>query len=429
LHKRLDREMLVYALIKEASRDSEIAAGYWTDEMQRRYTPAERAYVWAMLATRAARSQLPLALAWFEKSQSGPAPAPLSDDQQQWRVRAALRAGDWTAVRTSIDAMNATLRAQSAWIYWYARALAARGDQKQAQQLYTQIAGDPDFYGLLAQGELGESLRIPPRTESITADELAAAHADPGLQRATALFQNDMYLEGVREWNWSIRGMSDRQLLAAAELAQSERLWERAINTADRTVSLHDYSLRYIAPYRELFATYAHEQGLEENWVLGLVRQESRFIAHARSGAGAQGLMQVMPRTAKWIAKRMGLQTYRPSKVAEVDTNIALGTGYLRYVLDELDGSQVLAAAAYNAGPGRARRWKADQPLEGAIYIETIPFTETRRYVKKVMANAEYYAALLGGKPRGLKQRLGTIASRQGGEGYAATITGQATVQ
>jgi soluble lytic murein transglycosylase len=382
-----------------------------------------------MLAMRAAKSQLPLALGWFAQSQSGAAPARLSEDQQQWRVRAALRAGDWTAVRSDIEAMNTTLRAEPAWIYWYARALAAQGERERAQQLYAQIADGAHFYGVLAKEEMGESLRIPLRTESISADELGAAAANPGLQRAIALFANDMYLDGVREWNWSIRKMNDRQLLAAAEAAQSAHLWDRAINTADRTVSTHDYSLRYLAPYRELFAAYAREQGLEEGWVLGLVRQESRFIAHARSGAGAQGLMQVMPATAKWIAKRIGMSGYRSNMVAEVDTNIALGTGYLRYVLDELDGSQVLAAAAYNAGPGRARRWKADRPLEGAIYAETIPFNETRDYVKKVMTNAEYYAALYGGDRRGLKARLGTIAPREGGEGYAATITGQATVQ
>ena len=223
--------------------------------------------------------------------------------------------------------------------------------------------------------------------------------------------------------------MDDRQLLAAAELARRNQLWDRAINTADRTVALHDYSLRYLSPYRGQFADRSREQGLEEPWVLGLVRQESRFITDARSAVGAQGLMQVMPATGKWVAKRMGMTSYRPAHVAEVDTNIALGTGYLRYVLDQLEASPVLAAAAYNAGPGRARRWKADIPLEGAIYAESIPFSETRDYVKKVMTNTVYYAALHGGEARSLRDRLGVIPPRQGGESYAPTITGEAAVQ
>jgi soluble lytic murein transglycosylase len=139
--------------------------------------------------------------------------------------------------------------------------------------------------------------------------------------------------------------------------------------------------------------------------------------------------MQLMPTTARWVARQIGMKDYAPSRVTDVDVNIALGTSYLKYVFDELDGSPVLAAAAYNAGPGRARRWKADRPLEGAIYTETIPFTETRDYVKKVLSNTVYYAALYGGDAKPLKARLGTVPSRRGGEGYAATITGQATVE
>jgi soluble lytic murein transglycosylase len=223
--------------------------------------------------------------------------------------------------------------------------------------------------------------------------------------------------------------MDDEQLLAAAEVARQAEIWDRAINTADRTVGTHDFSVRFLAPYRGAFAEQARAQGLEEPYVLGLVRQESRFIADARSVAGASGLMQLMPATARWVARQIGMKDYAPSRVTDVDVNIALGTSYLKYVLNELDGSPVLAAAAYNAGPGRARRWKADRPLEGAIYAETIPFNETRDYVKKVLSNTMYYAALYGGDPKPLKARLGTISPRKGGEGYTATITGQATVE
>jgi soluble lytic murein transglycosylase len=223
--------------------------------------------------------------------------------------------------------------------------------------------------------------------------------------------------------------MDDKQLLAAAEVARRAEIWDRAINTADRTVGMHDFNVRFLAPYRDVFAAQARAQGLEEPYVLGLVRQESRFIPGVRSSAGASGLMQLMPATARWVARQVGMKDYAWARVTDVDVNVALGTSYLRYVLDELDGSPVLAAAAYNAGPGRARKWKADRPLEGAIYAETIPFNETRDYVKKVLSNTVYYAALYGGEVKPLKARLGTIPPRKGGEGYAPTITGQATVQ
>ena len=152
--------------------------------------------------------------------------------------------------------------------------------------------------------------------------------------------------------------------------------------------------------------------------LLGLVRQESRFITNAKSSAGARGLMQLMPATARWMARRIGLRD-ASSRVAEVDTNVTLGTGYLRHVLDSL-GHPLLASAGYNAGPGRARRWRDAKPLEGAIYAETIPFNETRDYVKKVMANAWFYTHRLTGKPASLRGLMGTVPGKMAGE--AATV-------
>jgi soluble lytic murein transglycosylase len=169
--------------------------------------------------------------------------------------------------------------------------------------------------------------------------------------------------------------------------------------------------MRYLAPYREVFREYAGAYGLEEAWVLGTVRQESRFIPEARSGAGATGLMQILPHTARWVARRIGYKNYSPSRVAEVETNVTLGARYLQHVL-ERTGHPVLASTAYNAGPNRALRWQPARPLEGAIFIESIPFDETREYVKRVMANTVHYALLLEGHSMPLKERLGTIAPR-----------------
>jgi soluble lytic murein transglycosylase len=225
-----------------------------------------------------------------------------------------------------------------------------------------------------------------------------------------------MRIEGVREWVWSLRGMDDRALLAAAELARRHEIWDRAINTADRTQNQHDYSLRYIAPFSEQVRPKANQLALDNGWVYGLMRQESRFVMNAKSSVGAKGLMQLMPATAKWVAHKIKLDNYHPSRVTEMDTNVTLGTHYMKMVLESLDNHPVLASAAYNAGPGRARRWRADRPLEGAIYAETIPFSETRDYVKKVMSNSVYYNTLFEGRPQSLKGRLGTIRARGQGE-------------
>jgi soluble lytic murein transglycosylase len=219
----------------------------------------------------------------------------------------------------------------------------------------------------------------------------------------------------VREWLFTLRAFDDTRLIAAAELARRAEVYDRAIQAADRTERLHNFGLRYPVPYREVFQEYAKAQGLDEAWVFGLVRQESRFVTDARSSAGAAGLMQVMPRTAKFVASKIGMRNFRPKSVTEVETNVNLGTGYMKLVLDQL-GHPVLASAAYNAGPGRARRWRDARPLEGAIYAESIPFAETRDYVKKVMANSVFYAALLDKPIVPIKERLGTVPAREAGE-------------
>jgi soluble lytic murein transglycosylase len=434
--RRANRELLLYAFARQARLEVSLAASLWTKKLQGLLPPEDQAWVWGQLATQAARNHDPRAVEWFGNANG----VALLDEQLEWRVRAALRAGDWPDVRTAIEKMTPIARADPAWTYWTGRSLRAAGAREEADQFFAVIAADPSFYGKLALEELGRPLAVPPRGYEPSAEEVREAAANPGLQRAVALFRidtsalpanaaRDARFDAVREWNWSLRGMDDRQLLAAAEFARRNELWDRAINSADRTVGMHDFQLRFLAPYRDAFGQHSRAQGLEEAWVLGLVRQESRFIVNARSSAGASGLMQLMPATARWVAKRNGMRDFAPAQVNDVEVNIALGTSYLRYVLDELEGSPVLAAAAYNAGPGRARKWKAERSLEGAIYAESIPFNETRDYVKRVLSNTMYYAALYGGEGRSLKSRLGTIPGRHAGEGYAPTITGQATVQ
>ncbi len=405
---RMNRELMIFALTRAARKDAERAAGYFARGLEERLPEDDRGHVWGQIAMHAARQHLPVATLWFARTGD----ARLADEQLEWRARAALRSGDWTEVAAAIDRMSADGRDDPTWIYWKARALQAAGNRNEAELLHLRIAHLHDFYGKLAREALGVPLAIPPRVHVISDAEVATAAQNPSLQRALALFRAESRTPAVREWNWGVRGMNDRELLAAADLARRYEIWDRAISTANRTVGTHDFSVRFLAPYRDVFAEQARAQGLEENWVLGLVRQESRFISDARSSAGASGLMQLMPRTARWVARQIGMRDFSQQRVTDVDVNIALGTSYLRYVYDELGGSSVLAAAAYNAGPRRAQRWRGDRALEGAIYAESIPFSETRDYVKKVMSNTVYYAAIYGGRVESLKQRLGVIPAR-----------------
>lgn len=411
---RSQRELAVLAVIRMARSDPAMAKER-ADKLAERLPQADRQYLAGVIGWQAALRHMPEALDWYREAGD----MPLSDDQCAWRARAALRNQDWPAVRSAIEKMSPTQAVEPVWTYWLGRAWKAGGRTDEAHALFARIAGQTNFYGNLADDELGRPIVTPARNRATSRDEVAKAADNISLRRALALYRLNLRTEAGKEWAWALRGMDDRELLAAAELAKRNDIYDRAINTADKTKLEHDYSLRYLAPFGDQVRPAARQQNLDDAWVYGLMRQESRFITNAKSVVGASGLMQVMPATARWVAKKIGLKDYNQSRVTDTDTNLILGTSYLRLVLESLDNHPVLASAAYNAGPGRARKWRGTKALEGAIYAETIPFNETRDYVKKVMSNAVYYSALFEGKPQSLKTRLGTISPKAVGEAKA----------
>jgi len=409
LKTRAGRETVMFAVHRLARVAPPQAANHWT-RLEERFSREDRAYVWGMIGYLGAMRHDRDALAWYARA------GDLSDLQLAWKVRAALRVGSWRDVLSAVDAMSDRERSISAWRYWNARALKATGREDEAAELLVPLASEFGFYGQLALEELGGKISVPSAAYKPSAEEVRAMSRRVGLRRALELYRLGLRAEANGEWLWSIRGFDDRQLLAAAEVARRNEVYDRAISTADRTVGLHDFGLRYLAPYRDVLKAHTAQLALDEAWVYGLIRQESRFIPDAQSVAGASGLMQLMPATASWVAKQIGLKNWRWSQVTEVDTNVGLGTYYLRHVLDALDGQPVLASAAYNAGPNRARAWRPGNAMEGAVFAETIPFTETRLYVKNVMANATYYAHNFSQQLQSLKQRLGTVGPQSAAE-------------
>jgi soluble lytic murein transglycosylase len=408
LKTRAGRETVMYAAQRLARTAPPLAAQQWA-KIGERFTDAERGYVWGLIAYQGAQRLDPNALAWYARATE------LTDQQLAWKVRIALRAKSWPDVLAAVDAMSPKEAQEPAWRYWKARALKTLGRAAEAQALLTPLAAEYSFYGQLAAEELGGRGKMPATSYKPNRDEVQAMAKLPGFQRALAFYRLNLRFEGNREWMWAIRAFDDKQLLAAAEFARRSEIYDRAINTADRTRELHDFSMRYPAPYRDVMKGYVSQQQLDEAWVYGLIRQESRFIADIKSSAGAVGLMQLMPATARWVAQKVGLKDYRRPQTANVDTNLNLGTWYLKHVLDTLDNHPVLASAAYNAGPGRARAWRAEEPMEAAIYAESIPFNETREYVKKVMSNASYYGQQFGQTLLSLKDRIGVIVPRSRG--------------
>lgn len=409
------------ALLKLASNDppaaaAQLAAGGWEQRLGRR----DAAFAWAFTGKWTAVLQQPQALdhyrrAWTLAGASAPG---WSDDTLAWGARAALRAGDapdrWPLLARAIDAMSPAERADAAWVYWRSRAMAAsaaagaagEADRTAARAMLQSIAGQMHFYGQLAAEDLGLPFVLPPPPRTLQPAEREAARLNPGFARALQLIDLGLRSEGQREWNFSLRGLAERDLLAAAQMACEREVWDRCIFTSDRSKAEIDIAQRFPTPHRAELTQTARRVGLDPAYAFGLIRQESRFITVAQSSVGASGLMQVMPATARIVARRIGLD-YKPAMLTDPDTNLLLGTSYLKMVLDDFAGSQPLATAGYNAGPNRPRRWRDAPAVEPAAWVEAIPIGETRDYVKKVLSNAVYYSAVLGGTPPSLKARLG----------------------
>jgi soluble lytic murein transglycosylase len=407
LSTRAGQEMVMFAVHRIARTDPEAAISQW-EAIKTRFNADERAYVASQIALHLARQHKPEALTWFGYAKD----TPLNALQLAWKARAAIRAQHWHTVLNAIEEMSAPDQHRTEWRYWKARATKATGKPVAADELFAQLSREHNFYGQLASEELGAVIEPLVVTYKPTEEEIKTINSIPALQRALALYRLNLRAEATREWLWAIRTFDDKQLLAAAELARRYELYDRAIGTADRTQQLHDFGLRYPAPHRDTMQAYTKRLNLDDAWVYGLMRQESRFVSVAKSSVGAAGMMQIMPATARWAAKKIGMKSFSIGIVHQLDTNFALGTYYMKHVLDSFNGNSVLATAAYNAGPGRAKRWQDVKPMDAAAYVESIPFTETRDYVKKVMSNSAYYAARFGDPLTSLKKRLGTIPGK-----------------
>lgn len=405
---RAAKELVIHAIARLARSKPEEAAERLGLIAPRLGTDAVRV-AWGQLAWQAALIHHPRALEWYALA----ADTPLTDSQVAWRARAALRAGDWKEVLAAIQALSPEEARDSTWRYWRARALRSLGAAEASEALMRGVAKEITFYGLLAAEELGTPPALDWNGWRPQPADLDRVRGMEGIQRALLLYRVGLDNEAFREWVWAIRGLDDRDLLTAAEVAHIANEPDRAINTADRTVQLHDFGQRYPIPHHDALAAAARQWDLDEAMIYSLIRQESRFLPEAKSRVGATGLMQLMPATARWVARQMPVQPFRTDMLVRPDVNIQMGSYYFRRVLSDL-GHPMLAAAAYNAGPGRARRWRDERSLEGAIYAETIPFGETRDYVKKVFANTWFYRHRLTGKDASLRQLLGTVPGRNG---------------
>lgn len=412
------RALYMYIIHRQAKAEIEVARASY-QKYNGLLDAEEKQLVQAYIALEAARKHAPEALQSFNKVTA----SVLNNEQWEWYARAALRQQDWNQLLKVISDMPPVLAEEPAWRYWKARALLMKGTPAEANALLAKLSQERHFYGWLAAEELGPMLGEPTATYQPADDEVRQFSRQPAVKRMEALFDVEARYEARLEWMYLLEALDDPGRIVAAQYAMLKGWFDLAVLAADKTSRTHNFELRYPTPYRDYLQKASRSREIDEAWVYGIIRQESRFMHYAKSSVGAGGLMQVMPATAKWIAKKLGLNSYHDGMLHDIETNVNLGTYYMRYTLDTFNGQEVMATAAYNAGPSRARRWAASTPLEGAIYAETIPFSETRNYVKKVLANAHMYAARLGLPVVTLKKRLGTIPARSVAEADTVTTT------
>lgn len=405
-----EAELTALAMIRLAARSAPQAAAALGDPRGTPLPAHAAAAAWAVVARQGAIGLRPQAFEWYERAArvAGAERVAATPETLAWQVRTALRAPAspqrWQMIADAVDSMGSAQRADPTWTYWKARALknlAAPGAQGEVQRraalhLLASIATRLHYYGALAAQELGAAPQLPKTPPPLTDEERAQAQNHAGLNRALALFELRLRDEGRAEWDHSLAGANDRALRAAAQLACDAQAWNLCMSTSERTRDEIDMAQRFPTPYRAAIDVAAAEAGVDVANVYAVMRQESRFSAGARSVAGASGLMQLMPLTARWIATRYRI-AYKRESIDDPATNVRIGARYFKLVLNGFDGSQAHAAAAYNAGPSRPRRWSKAGVEDAAIWTEIIPINETRDYVKNVLANGASYSALLAG--------------------------------
>ena len=331
-------------------------------------------------------------------------------------AQAAIYFGQWSDVITAISAMTAVEQQEQIWQYWLARAYEQLGQQAKAQHIYQNLAKGIDYYGLLAKDRIGQRLNLSDIggnvLPSVSTSDEQRMMADQHFARAILLMQNNANLEHInREWNWAVKKARDlgntTLLLSAAKKAHDLGFYHRSIHAIETTDYVRNAALSHPTPYQDSTLKHSRNAGIDPAWAYGIMRQESRFQPSAQSGAGAGGLMQIIPSTAAQIARSLGEST---GNMSNPDTNIRYGTWFLNDLANRARGQIAVATASYNAGPNAARRWV---PTHGTIsadqYVEAIAYAETRAYVKHVMENATIYSLLLG-QYTPISQRMGTVS-------------------
>ncbi len=327
--------------------------------------------------------------------------AKVSSDVTEWLIRDALSDLDWQRVYNSLARLSAEDQQDARWLYWRARAMDELSitdpDYPSSQQIYGSLALTRSFYGFLSSDILGQNYTLVDKPSNPTPEHMLSVHSNLSMRRASELLALDRGRQARREWFYATRHMEPKQLLAAGKIAEHWGWHRQSIQAMIQAKHWDDLQLRFPLAYQEELDLAAKSTQIEPTFLYAIARQESAFAPEVRSPAGAMGLMQLMPATAKQTANKIGVK-YRYWDLIKPSNNIELGSSYLHQLLDQFKGNRILAAAAYNAGPNRVKQWisRQEKQIPYDVWIETIPFHETRGYVQNVLSFSVIYGYRLG---------------------------------
>lgn len=319
----------------------------------------------------------------------------------EWEIRNALRQGNWKQVVTQVNTLPANLHRDPTWQYWLARAYEQTGNTAKASSIYKELSKQRHFHALMASDRenLDYSLSVAPA--QIKEDDVVYVSQVPGIQRSLELQKMGRNTDARREWSYTIQSLNEPQLQAAAYIAYENGMYDRAIVTLAKADNQDNLAIRFPRAYQKTIESEAKRQGINPAWVYAVARRESAFVPDARSPAGAVGLMQVMPYTARQIAREINEPYFSQSQLLNLNKNVRLGSAYLRKLYREMNGNIILATASYNAGPHRVKKWLPKRgKIAPDVWIETMPFYETREYVKAVLVYRMIYLDHMGKSTR-----------------------------
>lgn len=404
------RALLVYGFRRLAATDPEIAAARWPYFRERfSFSAAEQAAIDQRIALIHAWRHLPGAARLLDALP----PAAQDEDTRAWRARLAIRAQDWAALERALDAMPAAEAAEPDWRYWRGRLLESTGRSDEARTVYATLSGERGYYSFLAADRLNAPYAWQDAPTAPREDVLAALAQRPDVRRSRELFLVGLESYGRGEWQAVLAQLDPLERAQAGILASRWGWHSRAITAATVAGAHDDLGLRFPLAWQPAFEQHARHAGIDTAWAFGVARSESLFIPDARSSAGALGLMQLMPATGRQLARQAGLSWGGAATLVDPETNIALGTTYLAQMLSRFGDNRVLATAAYNAGPSRVARWLPEQgALPADAWVDSVPYTETRNYVQRVLASEAVFRWRMSGQTARLTDAMPPVPAR-----------------